>query len=94
MEDDDSGSWSDASVDASSLAGTGEYSATGGGTQPLHDPRGTVEEDDDLDGDSMREMYRDSLARATQDPPRLRRVQWVDGPLHLERSSRRGHRRR
>lgn len=76
--------------DASDLGGTGEYSATGGGSQPLHDPRGQSADDDEVpDGDSLREMYRYSLGRATQDASPGRLERWVDGPLHVE-DSRRG----
>ena len=71
-------------LDASDLAGTGEYSATGGGSQPLHDPRrARADDDDEPDGDSLREMYRYSLGRATQDASPGRLERWVDGPLHL-----------
>jgi len=77
-------------LDASALAGTGEYSATGGGTQPLHDPRGSDDDDEYPDGDSLRELYRYSLGRATQDAGPARHEGWVDGPLHLEDPRRRG----
>ena len=73
-------------LDASDLGGTGEYSATGGGSQPLHDPeRETADDDGEMpDVDSLREMYRYSLGRATQDASPGRLERWVDGPLHVE----------
>ncbi|HJL15661.1 MAG TPA: hypothetical protein RMH99_08400 [Sandaracinaceae bacterium LLY-WYZ-13_1] len=74
----------DEALDASSLAGTSQYSATGGGTQALHDPRGAHVDDEEPDGDSIAEMYRYSLGRATQDAAPGRTERWVDGPLHLD----------
>lgn len=78
-----------AELDASDLGGTGEYSATGGYSQPLHDAErglegGTADDDEMPDGDSLREMYQYSLGRATQDASPGRLERWVDGPLHLE----------
>lgn len=75
----------DDGLDASSLAGIGQYSATGGGSQPLHDPRGRgAAAEDEPDGDSLGELYRYSLRRATQDEAVSPSDPWVDGPLHLE----------
>jgi hypothetical protein len=95
MQDEDYETERDAAaddgLDASTLAGTGQYSATGGGSQPLHDPRGSADGDDeDPDGDSLRELYRYSLGRATQDTASGRLEAWVDGPLHLEDPRREG----
>lgn len=77
--------------DASWLAGTGEYSATGGGTQPLHRPGPArardAREERIPDVGSLEEMYRYSLARATQDAAADdddASDEWGDGPLHVE----------
>ena len=59
-------------LDESSLAGISEYSATGGGAQPLHMPRlrsmpELADEPEAPDSEaSFGELYRYSLGRATQ----------------------------
>jgi hypothetical protein len=62
----------DSAIDETSLAGLSEYSATGGGGQPVHVPRMSSEhelfdEPEVPDGNDFRELYRYSLGRATQD---------------------------
>ena len=89
MQDDErpDGETLDGAIDESDLGGTGEYTATGGYLQPLHDPRPEGPDDEGIPfayGDSLAELYRYSLGRATQDEPRAARERWVDGPLHLE----------
>jgi hypothetical protein len=85
---------SDDGLDASSLAGMSEYSATGGGSQPLHSPqlRRPVDENDvELpDAGSLREMYRYSLSRMTEDASMsvARGERFDDGPLHVDDSER------
>ena len=84
----------DDGLDASSLAGMSEYSATGGGSQPLHSPqlRRPVDENDvELpDSGSLREMYRYSLSRMTEDDSNavMRGERFDDGPLHVDDSER------
>ena len=77
----------DPDPDASSLAGLGEYSATGGGSQPLHRPRlRSNESNENLipDMGELGELYRYSLAQATGDDysPLHPQEQWDEGPLH------------
>ncbi len=79
----------DEGLDASWLAGMSEYSATGGGLQPLHVPQLRRYVMDEADrpsaGDSVAEMYRQSLAQMTQDGEHLDAVEsWDEGPLHVE----------
>lgn len=87
------------SLDASWLAGVSEYSATGGFSQPLHNPqlrrgelRGWSESGigELADTDSVEDMYRCWLARATQDDHSSfdEDERGDDGPLHLERPTR------
>ncbi len=85
----------DDTLDGSDLAGLSEYSATGGGGQPLHVPvldaaHGHVDEPDVPDASSFRELYRYSLGRATQDAheDEEQDEDWIEGgPLHvLDRS--------
>ena len=79
----------DDGLDASWLAGMSEYSATGGGLQPLHAPQLRRYVRDEEDGpsasDSLAEMYRQSLAQMTQDGDDFDAVERLDeGPLHVE----------
>jgi hypothetical protein len=81
----------DEGLDSSWLAGTSEYSATGGGSQPLHSPRlrGRVDREEQRDStpDSVEELYRASLCRLTEDDHSSfdAEEQWEEGPLHLDR---------
>jgi hypothetical protein len=81
-----------AAIDENSLAGLSEYSATGGGGQPLHVPRMVAEhevldEPEVPDPTSFRELYRYSLGRATQDAHAEYEDDLNDDGLHVERSS-------
>ena len=84
--------------DASWLAGTSEFSATGGGSQPVHGPQasrppGSSEDAELPEGDSLRELYRYSLERSTQDPGRREITEWwEDAALHVEDGKRRAGR--
>jgi hypothetical protein len=83
-------------LDESDLAGLSEYSATGGGGQPLHMPvldhlpHAHVDEPDVPDATDFRELYRYSLGRATQNAlPDQEEDDWLEGgPLYVQERSR------
>ncbi len=76
--------------DASALAGLSEYSATGGGSWPPHEPRlhrAAPQREHVPDTASIEDLYRYSLARATEDDHSSFDVREDadDGPLHIDR---------
>lgn len=90
MIDDDDALDSPDALDASSLAGISEYSATGGGSWPAHIPqlsRDVEERGHVPDTTSIEDLYRYSLARATEDDHSSvdTRERADDGPLRVDR---------
>lgn len=79
----------DGGVDQAALAGMSEYSATGGGFSEPHvtcldEAHDAVDEPSVPDARSMRELYRYSLGRMTQDAHLDDDGAWTEGgPMHL-----------
>lgn len=86
---DDDAAYDDAVDDGGKLREAGEQRSDDDGSQPLHDAR-SADADDDQEADdepersAVREIYRYSLGRATQDASPGRLERWVDRARHAE----------